>query len=115
MTRSNSKTMSKELRKELPYWYETGVQDWGNAGNPLEDGEQAGVRPSDSVDVVRKKLLKMLLRTNQIDTWGGAGIDGPWTDLEKRKLLLAWARGWAAAAARPCLEATRHYNQRDED
>ncbi len=110
-----SKNVSQALRAELPYWSQTGRQDWGNVGDPLDDAKQAGVQSSDGVDVARQKILKMLLRDNQIDTWAGSGIEGDWTDAEKRKLLLAWARAWAAAAARPCLDAIRERSQRDDD
>lgn len=107
------KGISQALAQELPYWRSTGEQDWANAGSPLEDGRRARIRATDSVDVARRKILKMLLRNTSIDDWGGDGIDGPWTDAEKRKLLLAWAKGWSDAAARSCLKAAQEY-ERDE-
>lgn len=107
-----SRPLSRTLLDELPYWRRTGVQDWQNVGSPLETAEEAGVRPSDDEGAAQRKILKMLLRDSSIDTWGGSGIDGDWTDAEKRKLLLAWARGWAEAAAGSCLETVREDDRR---
>lgn len=109
------KNVSQALAEELLYWRRTGAQDCWNVSSPREDAELAGVRASDNINGARQKILKMLLKENQIDSFNGREIDGPWTDAEKRKLLLAWATAWANAAAQSCLESIQERARRDDD
>lgn len=103
--------VSDALRAELLLWSRTGAQDYGNAGSPAEMAADARVRPEDDADGAYRKVLKRLLASvspRDLD------ISGGWSDAERRKLLLAWAQGWARAAARDCLEEARRGEDEDE-
>lgn len=101
----------EELRRELPYWYKTGIQDFQNAGDLVELVDSAKLEKSDSYDTMHKKIVKLLLEDVTIDTHSALYDAEGWTKREKQRLLEEWADGWASAAASAC----RYYFEREEE
>jgi len=85
---------SRDFKKELPLYMQTGRQDAANAMDPNEIRDALGDAPT--AGAIKKWLLDEL---SVADMEGTLEFPEEASEAQKKELLSLWADGWASYAA----------------